>query len=167
MVIYIDNQTIEEEYSPENFHEALGQIASLSLEEKLQFDPYLQGNQTLYSISLNFFKYIGQCTGISLFYIEQMFYQFCHGDPLQFSNISQLHKGEPGMFWRHVSSQSRQWKEFCSIALRCLTVATSEAEVERIFSSDRQILGLHGHNWKHQNLHHRTVIRTTTVAEIV
>ena len=153
------NQQINNEITTDSFIETFEEIDSLTIAEKLQYDPFK--GETFYLTSLKIFKFIGQCLSLDLNYIEKMFTSYCYGDPSQFDNFEQLSSGNPDLFWRFLPSYNQAWKEFSVVAIRCLTVATSEAEVERMFSKDRQIAGVHGHQWGPNGLHNRAVIRTS------
>ena len=153
------NQQFDIEFNTDSFIETFNEINSLTITEKLQYDPFK--DETFYLTSLKIFKFIGQCLSLDLNYIEKMFTSYCYGDPSQFDNFEQLSSGNPDLFWRFLPSYNQAWKEFSVVAIRCLTVATSEAEVERMFSKDRQIAGVHGHQWGPNGLHNRAVIRTS------
>ena len=55
-------------------------------------------------------------------------------------------KNDPSMLWRAAFAAFDEWKEFSKICLRIVTLGTSEADVERNFSKQREIHGKHATN---------------------
>ena len=55
-------------------------------------------------------------------------------------------KDNPSTLWRAASALSDEWKEFSKMCLRIVTLGTSETDVERNFSKQREIHGKHAIN---------------------
>lgn len=49
----------------------------------------------------------------------------------------------PDTIWRRAPSHDERWRDFCSIALRYVTLGTSEADCERSLSKQKDCQGLH------------------------
>jgi hypothetical protein len=67
----------------------------------------------------------------------------------------------PNMYWRSMHAKGDQSHELSMIALRFISLAASEAEVERTLSLQKNIQGLHGTNYGTETLHARLVLHKT------
>jgi hypothetical protein len=61
--------------------------------------------------------------------------------------------------WREVHSLGPEWHGLARLGLRCASMGTSEAEVERLLREQMQVQGVHGVNYGTETLHVRLGLR--------
>jgi hypothetical protein len=64
----------------------------------------------------------------------------------------------PDAIWRH-AHQYHDWRDFAQIALRIVTLGTSEVDAERIISTHRDIVSFQGTRYSHETLRSRRQLR--------
>jgi hypothetical protein len=79
------------------------------------------------------------------------------GDPLWFPLLGDR---SPDTIWRH-AHQSDNWRNFAESAMRIVTLGTSEADVERMISTHRDVASLKGTRYSHRTLRSRLQLRVT------
>jgi hypothetical protein len=79
------------------------------------------------------------------------------GDPLWFPRLGDR---SPDTIWRHAHQSDRR-RDFSEIAMRIVTLGTSEADVERMISTHRDVASLQGTRYSHRTLRSRLQLRVT------
>jgi hypothetical protein len=64
----------------------------------------------------------------------------------------------PDTIWRH-AHQYDEWRDFSELAIRIITLGTSEADAERIISVHRDLASLKGTRYSHRTLQSRLQLR--------
>jgi hypothetical protein len=72
--------------------------------------------------------------------------------------FSLLGDRSPDTIWRN-AHQYDDWRDFAELAMRIVTLGTSEADVERIIRIHRDIASLKGTQYAHQTLRNRLQLR--------
>jgi hypothetical protein len=71
---------------------------------------------------------------------------FIYGDPDSLT-FTEFLTDEPAKMWRF-AGEDRYWDQFSELPLRLLSIPTGEADVERMISSHRRIIGINGSRMK-------------------
>lgn len=116
---------------------------SLKAEFELQRDTeFLQRSSDIYeNIYQNAKESIVEVAlvlGINDHYVEEKYDTFLFSDPLSL-NITNYTGDNPVTFWRKAYSYNTEWEAFSELALRFCSCVASEAEVERLLSTQTHI----------------------------
>ena len=79
--------------------------------------------------------------GLSDQEILGLLHDYIFGDPKTVT-IDPYLRSDPDTFWREVHKIDK-WTKFSALALHFVTLTTSEADVERLFSKQKQVMGEH------------------------
>ena len=116
-------------------------LMSLSLDALLNVDIY----KFSYGKALAEITRLGRGLGLEKGYIEQKFSTWVYArreDTPTASNVGD----SPDRIWRCVPAHCEDWRRFAEIALRFITISTSEADCERMLSRQRDVQGIRTSN---------------------
>lgn len=85
---------------------------------------------------------LGQMQGLEEEYVYEVFRSWIFTDRAR--SPTRLERGcSPDVIWRRAPAHDERWRDFSMIALRYVTLGTSEADCERSLSAQKNIQGLH------------------------
>ena len=94
-----------------------------------------------FEITLNQLRLMGRKNGIPEDYIYEIFRSWIFSN--RDTGPTRMTKNCcPDIIWRRAPSHDEHWRDFCSIALRYVTLGTSEADCERSLSKQKDCQGL-------------------------
>ena len=120
---------------------ARNELMSLSLDALLNVDIYKFGHAK----ALAEITRIGRILGIEECYIQEKFSAWLYApreDTPTALNVGQ----SPDIIWRCVPANCEDWRQFAEVALRFVTIATSEADCERMLSRQKDVQGIRTSN---------------------
>ena len=82
--------------------------------------------------------------------IKTLLDEFLFGNPSTTGLSGLLHKS-PDLFWRH-AHLNEKWRTFAKLALRFISLPTSEADVKRLSSVQKSTMGLYANNMGSETL---------------
>lgn len=127
----------EDEQNDEVEEDTPDELLSLSLEELLQVDVY----QYDFSVAFTEIKRLGEILEIDERYLYERYRTWVferRSDTPTCHEIGQC----PDHIWRRVPAVDNGWRDFSQIALRLVTITTSEADCERSLSRQRDVQGI-------------------------
>ena len=139
----LEGQAVEEEEDDENIDpdsdsSAREEILRLSIAELLDLPVYDYTHEAAFAE----ISRVGTILGMSQEYVHECFCEWLYSDrsttPTRYDASS-----SPDTIWRRVPVVNGRWRDFAGLALRFVTVSTSEADCERSLSRQRHIQGLH------------------------
>lgn len=117
------------------------QMLSLPLDELLCTPVYNFRHETAFRE----IERLGRIFGIDSMYLHNCFRSWLYEDRRDTPTRFQIGQS-PDVIWRQVPAVKGEWREFAQIALRLVTIGTSEADCERALSRQRDVQGLHTNN---------------------
>lgn len=88
---------------------------------------------------------LGNILGIDCNYLHKCFREWLYED--RNDTPTKYEQGQsPNSIWRRVPAVDGHWRDFAQIALRLVTIGTSEADCERSLSKQRDVQGLHANS---------------------
>ena len=137
----LEQQTVEEEEDEtdtDNNDAAREEMLRLSIVDLLGVSVYDYTHEAAFTEIAR----VGTILGISQEYMHECFCQWLYSDrsttPTKYDITS-----SPNTIWRRVPVVNSRWRDFARLALRFVTVSTSEADCERSLSLQKDIQGLH------------------------
>ena len=121
----------EEEYAREDF-------LSLSIEELLDVSVYNYTHEAVF----NEMARVGAILDIPREYVHNCLCEWLYSDRRTTPTGYDV-TASPDTIWRRVPVVNNNWRDFAGLALRFVTISTSEADCERSLSRQRDVQGLH------------------------
>jgi hypothetical protein len=82
-----------------------------------------------------------------------------------FEDSELSHEVDPDKHWKDVH-RCEGYEQVAHIVLRFITAGTSEAEVEKMFSVQKRIQGIHGTDYRTDTIHARLVLHEKSQGEM-
>lgn len=117
------------------------ELMALSLDARLNVDIY----KFSHAKALREIVRVGRLFGVEEGYIQDKLSVWLYGRREE--NPTSPNVGHsPDKIWRCVPASCEDWRQFAEIALRFVTISTSEADCERLLSRQRDIQGIRTSN---------------------
>jgi hypothetical protein len=87
--------------------------------------------------------------------VKRQLFEWISGEGISWS----LHVGDPPEIMWAIAGTDERWTGFASLALRVVGMTPSEAEVERVISIQRDLVGTHGTRFSQDVFRSRTQLR--------
>lgn len=161
---YDKNISCEEEINDDNdvYLEEVENQRLMSLQRRLNQGVFLGKKTTIFKIAKDFLieysNRLGFTADIIMSYFEKWLYS--PEDELSFGSYSKIGCNIDNL-WENAGTLDFEWSMFASVAKRLTTIGSSEADVERLFSQQKVVMGRHMTNIGSDSLKSRLILRTS------
>ena len=143
-----------------NYKQEIEWQKSLTLDERLNQSMFYSNGQTMYSIARKFVYNYSSKLGYKSNFVISIFDKWIdtHPNSLHFKDYA-IVGGDLELMWKKASQMDTSWECLSNICLRLITIGVSESDVERLFSKQKDMMGLRMTNIGSETLKSRLILR--------